>query len=141
MVQEGANPFVLDYAGVTDQFEFWNLAESNLSNVPDKKSVYFTIRPLVDEFKDKQDFLDPWFYRTGIYGNCDSVIGLGASGTVLSGNWFGQKAAFKFVEIGSQNWQEETASGLKTLRNQLSEMTSIQSVGGSKILSFFGHYR
>ena len=76
MIDKGANPFVVAYND--DHYTNNYLAESNLSNLPTKKSVYFTIRPLVGEFKDKPDFFDPWFYRNDVFGIFDSVIGQGA---------------------------------------------------------------
>ena len=140
MIEKGANPFVANY---TDSNEFgrWDLAESKLSSLPAKKSVYFTTRPLVGKFQE--NFPDPWFYRTGVFGTFDSVIGQGASGIVLSGDWFGKKAAFKFVDIAAQNLpdSEEIQDGLKILNKKLSEMTSIQATKGSKIVPFYGHYR
>ena len=140
MIEKGANPFVVACNG-TDEFTYWNLEKSNLSNLPTKKSIYFTIQPYIGGDKDKDVFLDPWFYRTGVYGTFDSVIGQGASGIVLRGDWFGKRAAFKFVEIGTQNFPEDVEDGSKVLSKKISEMTSIQSTEGSKILSFFGHFR
>ena len=88
------------------------------------------------------NFPDPWFYKTGVFdGKFDDVIGQGASGIVLKGEWFGRKAAFKFVEIGSQKYQERSDVALKSLNEKLTEMISIQSTAGSKIISFYGHYR
>ena len=137
MIDKGANPFVVDYAGSTG-FDISNLGR--LSNLPSQKSVYFTTRPFEGEFEGKTNFPDPWFYRTGVFdGKLNSVIGQGASGTVLSGDWFGKKAAFKFVEIGAQKFQEKNS--LRNLDEKLSEMISIQSTRGSKIVSFYGHYR
>ena len=139
MIDRGVNPFVVTYGGNT-QFDIHNLGY--LSNLPSQKSVFFTTRPLPDEFKGQTEFPDPWFYKTGVFdGNFDSVVGQGATGTVISGEWFGKKAAFKFVEIGNQKFQNQVAHGLKTLNKKLSEMTSIQSAVGSKIVSFYGHYR
>ena len=110
--------------------------------MPSQKSVYFITRPLPDEFKERSSFPDPWFYKTGVFnGNFSSVIGQGASGTVISGEWFGKKAAFKFVAIGAQKYHEFTNERLKTLNEKLSEMISIQETVGSKIVSFYGHYR
>ena len=140
MIEQEANPFVVNYGGY-DQFTFWNLSKSCLSDLPKIKSVYFTIRPHVSEFKDRDDFLNPWFYRTGVFGSFGSVIGHGASATVISGDWFGKRAAFKFVEIGTQIRQERIEDNLKVLNDKLSEMTSIQSTEGSKIVKFYGHYR
>ena len=139
MIDKGANPFIVTYAGRTE-FEVRNLA--NLSNLPTQKSIYFTTRPLEGNDESKNEFLDPWFYRTGVFdGKFGSVIGQGASGTVISGEWYGKKAAFKFVEIGIQKWQSQVPDSLKTLNGKLSEMTSIQATKGSKILPFYGHYR
>ena len=113
-----------------------------MPNLPKQKSVFFTIRPLPDEFKEQNNFPDPWFYKTGVFdGKFDDVIGQGASGIVLKGEWFGRKAAFKFVEIGSQKYQERSDVALKSLNEKLPEMISIQSTAGSKIISFYGHYR
>ena len=47
----------------------------------------------------------------------------------------------KFVKIGSQTYQTIVRDSLKTLDEKLSEMTSIQSTVGSKIVKFYGHYR
>ena len=104
--------------------------------------MYFTTRLLPKEFLRQNEFLAPWFYRTGVFdGEFNSVFGQGAAGTVISGKWFGKKAAFKFVEIKSQKFEEKATDVLKTLDKKLSEMISIQSTAGSKIVSFFGHYR
>ena len=116
-----------------------------MSNLPKQKSVFFTIRPLSDEFKEQNNFSDPWFYKTGVFdGKFNSVIGQGASGIILSGEWYGKKAAFKFVDIGQKTRSpgKETIDGsLKSLDKKLLEMTSIQQTKGSKIVSFYGHYR
>ena len=139
MIDKGANPFFVAYDGKT-RSEDHNL--SSLSNLPSQKSIYFTTRPLSDEFKDQNGFTQQWFYKTGIFdGKFDSVVGIGAAGTVISGEWFGKKAAFKFVEIGTQKWQETVKKSLQVLNKKLSEMTSIQSTVGSKIVPFYGHYR
>ena len=140
MIEQGANPFVVAFNG-TDRFTHCNLAKSSLSNLPTKKSVFFTIRQFTGEFKNNTDFFEPWFYQTGVFGTFDSWIGQGVSGTVLSGDWFGRKAAFKFVEIEKQEFQDDIRDKFKVLSDKLSAMTSIQSSEGSKIVSFFGHYR
>ena len=86
--------------------------------------------------------MNPWFYRTGVFdGKFESVIGQGASGTVISGEWFDVKAAFKFVEIETRKWPKYITEGLKILDDKLSEMTSLRETNGSKIVSFYGHYR
>ena len=146
MNEKGANPYVVD-AIDTDQFTDWNLANSNLSNLPTKKSVYFTVRPLDDEFQKESGFLDPWSYKTGVFGSFDSVVGRGASGTVLSGDWFGKKAAFKFVEIEFGKFENLTEvalpieNRLKILNEKLLAIMSTQESWGSKMVKFFGHYR
>ena len=138
MIDKGANPFIIDNFDQT-----WGAKTRHLSNRPTQKSVYFTTRPLVGNAESNDDFLDPWFYRTGVFdGKFNSVIGEGASGTVISGEWYGKKAAFKFVEIGEKMVDShEVRDGLKILDKKLSEMTSVQATKGSKIVTFYGHYR
>ena len=139
MVDKGANPNVVAYGGTT---RFANFDLGHLSNLPSQKSIYFTTRAFEGEFKDTANFPEPWFYKTGVFdGKFDKFIGQGATGTVLSGEWFGKKAAFKFVEIGTQQWQEVVTNALKRLDEKLSEMISIQSTVGSQIVKFHGHYR
>ena len=139
MIDKGANPFVVQYTAKT---HFENFKLENLSNLPTQKSIFFTTQPLEGNDESKVDFLDPWFYRTGVFdGKFGSVIGQGASGRVISGQWYGRKAAFKFVDIGAQKFQRETEDALKSLDEKLSEMTSIQKTKGSKIVEFYGHYR
>ena len=134
MIDRGANPFVVSYGGTT---EFDNDNLGCLSNLPNQRSIYLTTRPLPDEFETKNEFPDPWFYKTGVFdGNFDSLIGKGASGVVLRGEWFGKRAAFKFSEIIPQ-----AKDSLKALNKKLSEIISLQSTAGSKIVSFYGHYR
>ena len=139
MIDNGVNPYVVSYTGLSN-FDRHHLG--SLSNLPTQKSVYFTTRRIVSDSESISDFLDPWFYRTGVFdGKFDWLIGQGASGTVISGKWAGKKAAFKFVPIGEQKYQEKSEDALKTLDDKLSEMTSIQATKGSKIVKFFGHYR
>ena len=139
MIDKGANPFIVQYGGES-HFEIDDL--SNLSNLPTEKSVYFVTRPLVDNDVTNNDFCDPWFYRNGVFdGKFDSAIGQGASGRVVSGEWYGKKAAFKFVEMQNQEFEKKAADALKVLDDKLSEMTSIQATKGSKIVKFYGHYR
>ena len=137
MVYRGANPYVVAHNGRT-----WANETCHLSNLPTQKSVFFTTRPLPDVFRHQNEFEDPWLYRSGVFkGKFKSVIDQGASGIVLKGEWFGMKAAFKFVEIGVQKVSNSVEEGLKTLDQKLSEMISLQSTSGSKIVSFYGHYR
>ena len=140
MIDKGVNPFIVSYVGMT-QFSLYNLDNQNLSNLPTQKSIYYTTRPLKGN-ESKNDFLDPWFYRTGVFdGKFDAVIGQGASGTVISGEWYGKKAAFKFVKIENQGEQKTVPDSMKALNKKLSEMTSIEATKGSKIVEFYGHYR
>ena len=139
MIDKGANPFVVDY-----NRETWAVETLSLSGLPRQKSVYFTTQPFPDRFKRISQFSDPWFYKTGVFdGKFGSVIGQGAAGTVIKGEWFGRKAAFKFVEIGNQKIPDSKSvvDALKSLNGKLSEMITIQSTFGSKIVSFYGHYR
>ena len=138
MIDKGANPYVVRHSG-NSQFDDHNLGY--LSNLPNKKSIYFTIGSIHNDFKNKANFFDPWFYKTGIFGKFNSIIGKGASGIVLSGEWFGRKAAFKFVDVGYQKQTKMIADSLRIFNEKLSEMRSIQQTEGSKILSFYGHYR
>ena len=139
MINKGASPFVVDNYGRTF-FDTNNLG--HLSSLPAKKSIFFTTRPFPDEFQQKNDFPDPWFYRTGVFdGKFRSVIGQGASGMVLDGEWYGKKAAFKFVEVGTQKFQKFIKDSIKTLDEKLNEMTSTSAIVGTKIVSFYGHYR
>ena len=137
MIDKGANPFVVDGSGAAQIKR-----TRNLSNLPTKKSVFFTTRPFTDKFEEKSDFCDPWFYRTGVFdGKFCSVVGQGASGIVVKGEWYGKKAAFKFVEIGKQTFQKAANDSIKSLNEKLSEMITISEIAGSKIISFYGHYR
>ena len=139
IIDNGTKPYIVDYKGDT-LFDIFNLV--SLSNLPTQKSVYFTTRRIVAESASIPNFPDPWFHETGVFdGKFDSLIGQGASGTVISGKWAGKEAAFEFVPIGEQKFQELARDNLKTLNDKLSEMTSVQATNGSKIVKFFGHFR
>ena len=141
MIDRGVNPFVVSYAGLSE-FSIHNLGY--LSNLPSQKSVFYTTRPLPDEFNRQNEFPDPWFYKTGVFdGKFESVICQGAKGTVISGEWFKKKAAFKFVRIGAQKFQRIVNDSVKILdtMGKLPEIISTRLKQGSKIASFYGHYR
>ena len=136
MINQGANPNVVHYTGISN-YEFYKLQALKLI-LPPEKSIYFSVQ----KFDDDKNLADPWFYQSGIYkGSFDSKIGSGASGTVLRGKWNGKPAAFKFVPIGEQKYQKMTEHALVTLNQKLEEMTSMKSISGSKMVRFFGHYR
>ena len=138
MIDRGVNPFVVSYCGTT-QFDNHNL--ECLPNLPNQRSIYFTTRPFLDGLEAKNEFPDSWFYKTGVFdGRFDSLIGQGASGIFIRGEWFGKRAAFKFTEIRNQE-QQYAKDSLKALNEKLSEIISLQSTAGSKIVSFYGHYR
>ena len=136
MINRGANPFVR-WDGML-QYEVFNL--DYLSNLPSQKSVYFITRPIPDEFMKQNNFLGPWRYKTGVFdGKFVSVIASEESiGTVISGYWFGKRAAYEFVQIGTQKYQTEARDRLKTLNERLTIGSTIQR--GSKIAPLF-HYR
>ena len=139
MIDKGANPFVVAYGG-SKWLNVFKL--DHLSNLPSKQSVFFTTRQFPDEFQVINDFPDPWFYVTDVFnGQFDSVVGQGASGIVVKGKWYGKKAAFKFVEVGTQTFQKSATEAIKSLNDKLYEMTSIIALVGSRIVSFYGHYR
>ena len=105
MVTNGGNPFVIPSMVATENYDdFIATVKSYFPGLPGfscrKKSIFFKIRP----FAYGAEFPDPWYYKTGIFdGKFASVIGHGASGIVLSGEWFGKQAAFKFVEIRGED--------------------------------------
>ena len=141
MINRGVNPYVVDHNGLS-QFELWNL--SNMSNLPSSRSIFFSIEPFkcFCDVKCQSDLSNPWFYRNGIFdGKFDYVIGKGASGVVLHGYCHGVEAAFKFVDIGEQQFLEYVTDNLAELNRKLGEMRSIQATRGSKILDFHGHFR
>ena len=135
MVNRGANPFVR-YNGKSS-FEDYNI--DYLSNLPSQKSVYFITRPLhPDNVTAQNSFLGPWRYKTGVFdGTFISIIGKEAAATLISGYWFGKRAAYKFVPIGTQKYQADAHDRLKTLNQKLKKGSTI----GSKTVSLFGHYR
>ena len=128
MIAKGANPHV---TGLNDTTEFktWNL--SSLSNVPEIKSIWFTV--------------DNWTYTNGVYpGNFEEKLGSGGEGTVIRGEWNGEPAAFKFVQIdeefATQRRFKSVEAGLSDLKKRLNEMEQLVSVKSSTIVNFFGHY-
>ena len=136
MIDQGANPHVKAYYGKSE-YEVKNLQNLKLT-LPPEKSIYFSVKKIDDDIT----LADPWFYQSGVYQGCfESKIGSGASGTVVRGKWNGKPAAYKFVSIGEQKFQEKTKDALAPLNKKLDEMTSMKSISGSKMVRFFGHYR
>ena len=94
-----------------------------------------------EEYFDYVDSKWTWFYEGQFGSKIRSVVGQGASGVVLSGEWRGKKAAFKLIKIGTTVTQENIEDNLMHQNNKLSELIMIQETKGSKILAFYGHFR
>ena len=138
MLNNGANPYICNYNGNSSVH---HLRRAGYEIDMKQRSVYFTTQPL---FGTNPGFLHPWFYKTGVFnGNFDleKPLGEGSAGIVIKGEWAGKKAAFKFVDIGKQQQLGHAKYSLEILGKKLSEMNEIQSTKGSRILSFYGHYR
>ena len=141
MVDLGANPFVFSNTGRT-QFGIWRL--SNLTSLPSLKSVYFPVRSFACcSPVCKFDLSEPWFYKNGAFpAEFQHKLGEGASSTVIRGTFQQKDAAFKFVKIRKEHQlRDQVMDALNDLNKQLSEMTSIQSTMGNKIVKFYGHFR
>ena len=142
MVNRGVNPYVVDYDGGS-QFDLYE-DFSNLSSLPTSKSIFFSIEPFecFCDTKCDSDLSNPWFYINGVFdGQFDYEIGRGASGVVLHGFCHGIEAAFKFIDVGKQEWQQYIVDSLTQIDKKLGEIKSIQTTKGSKIVQFYGHFR
>ena len=133
MIDDMANPFIIDTDGKTN-YDRFNL--SNLTNLPSIKSTFFQIKKF-----PTYNMGDPWCYTTGVYdGKYGVVIGKGGEGTVIQGEWNGQPAAYKFVEMkGLESGAYEIV--LNDMDQRLKEMTEMMSTPGDSILPFRAHFR
>ena len=141
LIDAGVNPHVLDHNDETD-YNVYSLA--SLSNIPSVKSIAFAVKsfPCTCSTLCGGDLSKEWFYLNGVYpGQFDRVIGQGGEGTVLSGFWHGEEAAFKFIPVRKQQFQAKSSDGLADLATRLNEMLTMQSTPGSCILKILGHYR
>ena len=130
MIDHGVNPFIVHYAGSTE-YNDWSL--SSLSNLPQQKSIYFLVKP----FDALQH--EPWHYETGVFpGQFDDVIGSGGEGVVLAGILNGEEVAYKYVDIGKQEFKRKASEGLADMAIRLSQ---IHKLTGSCILPVIGHFR
>ena len=136
MLDQGVNPFVKSYNGET-WYELASLSNSNLKNLSMKKSVFF---PIVDFGNDA--LLGPWQYLTGVFpGNFNRLIGSGGEGHVVAGNWKSERAAFKWVSIGKQEWKNYMKERIADMEKKLSEMRTMQKIIGTSIMPIIGHFR
>ena len=111
-----------------------------MSSVTNVQSIYFPIKPFQSGNLPK-----PFQYVNGVYpGQYVKEIGRGAEGVVIEGTWDNEKVAFKFVQVRDQMY----IAGVKSVRDNLAdmnarvrEMIEMDSVTGSNILKFDGHFR
>ena len=113
-----------------------------MSEIVTDKSIYFTTRPVFSKSRS----ISYWpLYSSGIFdGKFQEEVGQGAFGTVISGEWEGKNAAFKFVEIKSAGEIVSTrifGELPKVLNESLDEIKSMLTTKGSRILRYYGHYR
>ena len=136
MLNQGANPFVQDTNGNTN-YAFYSISSTNLTNLPKKKSVFF---PIVDF--GNSTLLGPWQYKTGVFpGQFNRLIGSGGEGHVVAGIWNNEKAAYKWVPIGKQEFKSSMHEVLADMEMKLSEMRTMQTTIGTSIMPIIGHFR
>ena len=134
MIDLGANPHIRNAEGAT-QYDLFGL--SNLKNSPSVKSVFYPIKKF-----QNGNFGEPWCYKTGVYdGKFGRVIGKGGEGTVIQGEWNGQPAAYKFVEMKGLKCREDYEDVMADMNERLKEMTEMLATPGDVILSLEAHYR
>ena len=134
IIDLGANPYIRDVDGDT---EYDNYDLSNLNNLPSIKSVFFSIKNFASG-----NIGEPWCYTTGVYdGKFGRVIGKGGEGTVIEGEFNGQPAAFKFVEMKGLKFLKTYDDALADMNERLKEMTEMLATSGDVILSLEAHFR
>ena len=103
------------------------------------KSVYFSVYP---DSSYPTEMQEAWFYTNGVFpGEFEEIIGKGGEGHVISGKWMGVGAAFKFIEIKNQKFQEIVRKGQEDLKNRLTELNALKTTKGSCILREYGHFQ
>ena len=134
MIDLGANPHIRNASG---ESYYDNFGLSNLNNLPSVKSVFFSIKKF-----STGNVGEPWYYTTGVYdGKFGRVIGKGGEGTVIQGEWNGQPAAFKFVQMKGLKFVLEFDDVMADMNERLKEMTEMMATPGDKILPFQAHFR
>ena len=105
--------------------------------MPTIKSIYYPIKPF-----PSGNLAAPFHYENGVYpGQFGQVIGKGAEGIVVEGVWNNEKAAYKFVEVRAQKRIKKVEDGLADMNARVREMIEMESITGSNILKFNGHFR
>ena len=59
----------------------------------------------------------------------------------MEGEWNNEKAAFKCVDVGKQEYKTYTNETLDDMETKLSEMKTMQGTTGSAIMPLIGHFR
>ena len=133
MINRGANPHVRSYSG-RSEYEFFSLESLSVDPC---QSIYFPIKPFPSGNLPKE-----FHYENGVYpGKYVKAIGKGAEGIVIQGTWDNEKAAFKFVQVRDQEYMEKVSDNLADMNSRVREMIEMDSVTGSNILKFNGHFR
>ena len=134
MIDLGANPYIRDVNGDTN---YDDLGLSNLNNLPSIKSVFYPIKNFRSGNLGEQ-----WCYTTGVYdGKFGRVIGKGGEGTVIEGEFDGQPAAFKFVQMKGLKLTNTYDDQMAEMNERLKEMTEMMATPGNSILPFQAHFR
>ena len=132
MINRGANPHVKGYKD-DSEYEFWSLGSLS----PIVQSIYYPIKPF-----PSGNLPRPFNYKTGVYpGQYVKEIGRGAEGIVIQGTWDNEKAAFKFVLVRNQKYNDMVSDNLADMNTRVREMIEMDSATGSNILKFNGHFR
>ena len=134
MIDLGANPKIRKVNGETeaDRFDLYNF-----KNVPSVKSAFFPIKSF-----PTGNLGNPWYYTTGVYdGKFERVVGKGGEGTVVQGEWNGQQAAYKFVDMKRLKFIDKHVDAMVDMSERLKEMTEMMSTTGDAILPFEAHFR
>ena len=109
----------------------------SVSNVPTINSIFYPIKSF-----PSGNLASQFHYENGVYpGQFGQVIGKGAEGIVIEGVWNNEKAAYKFVQVRNQKYMEKVTDSLVDMNARVREMIEMESITGSNILKFNGHFR
>ena len=134
MIRKGANPHVQDCDGYSNYKDY---SLGSLSNVPTIESIFYPIKSF-----PSGNLASPFNYENGFYpGQFGQVVGKGAEGIVIEGVWSNEKAAYKFVQVRDQKFMRNVDDGLADMNTRVREMIEMESITGSNILKFNGHFR
>lgn len=154
LLEKGVNPFVVDHTENT-QFQRWAASFSHVEQellnryrnplLSDQTSIYYSLRDLTCAdyscLEGCSDKMEKFRCYNGVKGEKLEKLGQGGQGKVYKGQWHGEEAAFKHINMQPIAYGRVTNEAVIDSNRTIEEFLQTSELKHDNILTCWGSFR